>query len=47
MLGLAIEFSVVVAIFVVAHQRQSRQRPRRPRAKQLSFEFPSDKRRKR
>ena len=47
MLGLAVEFSIVVAIFVVAHQRQARQRTRRKLTKQLSFEFPSEKRNRR
>ena len=46
MLGLAVEFSIVVAIFVVAHQRQARERKPRKCSKQLSFEFPTDKRRR-
>ncbi len=40
MLGLALEFSLVVAIFAVAHRRQTQQRQaRRARAAQLQFEF--------
>ena len=40
MLGLALEFSLVVAIFAVAHRRQAQQRQaRRARPAQLQFEF--------
>jgi hypothetical protein len=46
MLGLAVEFSIVVAIFLVAHRRETRHRTRRKLSKQLAFEFPTEKRRR-